>query len=396
MKLLIAIPHAGLFAPQGGAHFLRAFLSLLSGYDLCYLTPAGSDIEKLTREFPGNVHLFTEPSVLGRQVPQLIDYSAGYTRQLLAAVRAEQPDLVLFNFPWGLASNGARLPVPAIYLSHGVESDFAEVILSNFKLNYWPLRVPLTAWLRRLEKTACAHAAKIFAISRNDIDRFETLYKLPANRCWELKTPATIHPRPDSAARVFAKEQLGFDRGQSVVLFHGSWSHFPNREAIAAIRNEIAPALPAVHFLIAGTDVPQFTENNVRSLGFVGNLTAILHASDLALMPIFSGCGVRMKLFDYIADWLPVVSTRKGIEGVPLTDGQEILLADNSPQSIVEAITRAIAQPDLCAAVAAGAAAFIEKHHNAEKLRREVEDQLLSLAGTARQGGLAGSGRQHA
>jgi len=48
------------------------------------------------------------------------------------------------------------------------------------------------------------------------------------------------------------------------------------------------------------------------------------------------GGGTRLKIFEAMAMGLPVVSTRIGAEGLPVTDGQDIVLAD-SPEQMANA-----------------------------------------------------------
>jgi glycosyltransferase involved in cell wall biosynthesis len=50
--------------------------------------------------------------------------------------------------------------------------------------------------------------------------------------------------------------------------------------------------------------------------------------SRVYVVPLRIGGGTRMKIYEAMAMALPVVSTRIGAEGLPVSDGRDILLAD--------------------------------------------------------------------
>jgi glycosyltransferase involved in cell wall biosynthesis len=56
-------------------------------------------------------------------------------------------------------------------------------------------------------------------------------------------------------------------------------------------------------------------------------------------VPIRIGGGTRLKIYEAMAMELPVVSTTVGAEGLPLKDGEEILLRD-TPHEFAEAVVK--------------------------------------------------------
>jgi glycosyltransferase involved in cell wall biosynthesis len=64
----------------------------------------------------------------------------------------------------------------------------------------------------------------------------------------------------------------------------------------------------------------------------------------LYLVPIRIGGGTRLKIFEAMAMGLPVVSTRVGAEGLPVADGQDIVLAD-SPAQFADAVIQLLTDP---------------------------------------------------
>lgn len=77
---------------------------------------------------------------------------------------------------------------------------------------------------------------------------------------------------------------------------------------------------------------------NVEFAGFVENLADVLIGT-VMIVPIHIGSGIRMKILEAGAIGVPVVSTNVGAEGLPVVDGENILLAD-TPEMFTKAILR--------------------------------------------------------
>jgi len=68
---------------------------------------------------------------------------------------------------------------------------------------------------------------------------------------------------------------------------------------------------------------------NVIMTGYVEDeFEAHFDASNIALNPMLSGGGTNIKLFDYFARGLPVVSTPFGVRGLNIRDGGHLKVAD--------------------------------------------------------------------
>jgi glycosyltransferase involved in cell wall biosynthesis len=64
------------------------------------------------------------------------------------------------------------------------------------------------------------------------------------------------------------------------------------------------------------------------------------------VVPLRVGGGTRIKIFEALAMARPVVSTTVGAEGLPVTDGQNILLADD-PDAFASAVVRLLKDAEL-------------------------------------------------
>jgi glycosyltransferase involved in cell wall biosynthesis len=75
--------------------------------------------------------------------------------------------------------------------------------------------------------------------------------------------------------------------------------------------------------------------------------TVLLRQAHVAVNPAVSGSGVNIKLVDYLAAGVPVVSTRRGMTGLGLSAGRDLMVADE-PKAFGAAVLSLIA--DLSAA----------------------------------------------
>lgn len=119
---------------------------------------------------------------------------------------------------------------------------------------------------------------------------------------------------------------------ERVAVFMGS-GHRPNLSAAEFLVSAIAPQLPDVQFLIVGQvgasmDTATFG-SNVYAAGFVSKpmKTALLFRADVGLNPMIGGGGSNLKVPDYLAHGLPVVSSEFGQRGFAIDEKQGLYSA---------------------------------------------------------------------
>lgn len=78
----------------------------------------------------------------------------------------------------------------------------------------------------------------------------------------------------------------------------------------------------------------------------VDDAVAELAKAQLAIVPIFSGSGTRLKILEAWAAGTPVVSTTLGAEGLHATHGKDILLADTA-DAFYKSIENLMKNPDM-------------------------------------------------
>ncbi len=133
------------------------------------------------------------------------------------------------------------------------------------------------------------------------------------------------------------------------VSFLGTYSYWPNEDAALRLIKEVLPLLqrvqPEARLLLIGRDpspAMQAAADAARGVVITGAVPSILphlrEPSVLAL-PIAYGSGTRLKVLEAFASRRPVVSTRKGAEGIDAHDGEHLLLRE-SPEEIADAVLR--------------------------------------------------------
>jgi glycosyltransferase involved in cell wall biosynthesis len=137
-----------------------------------------------------------------------------------------------------------------------------------------------------------------------------------------------------------------FDLPENAVLmaFHGTFSYPPNRDALQVFAEILLPQLESTdlpfHVIAIGRNPPGHALHaNIHFTGSVDEVGPWLKACDMAVIPLREGGGTRMKIIDCFAAGLPVISTRKGIEGIPVVNQREAIICNdwiNMQNEIIE------------------------------------------------------------
>ena len=112
----------------------------------------------------------------------------------------------------------------------------------------------------------------------------------------------------------------------------GSW-HGPNLEAMEFLIH-LAEKLRHITFLMLGSGGLYFENKlhppNVLFLGVVDEETkdVVLGAADVALNPMSEGSGTNLKVLDYMAAGVPMISTSFGSRGLRVRHKREIIIAE--------------------------------------------------------------------
>jgi glycosyltransferase involved in cell wall biosynthesis len=184
----------------------------------------------------------------------------------------------------------------------------------------------LVQGVRDLESSLCRAADLIFVCSEDDADQFVTLYGVSREKIVLVPNGVDVTEIQPATReqRLRARSDLQLPMNKPVLIFIGS-GYGPNTEAAAFLVQDVAPALPECTVAIAGSVRDSYaaqnnstTPENVVWTGVIDSQQrrALYQAADIALNPMFSGSGTNLKMLDYFAAGLPVVSTPAGARGL--------------------------------------------------------------------------------
>lgn len=261
-----------------------------------------------------------------------------------------------------------------VYNSYNVEARMAAGMFGRTPQGLWATRR-----IHRLEGALAREADLVLACSDEDAAGFRMLFGVPASRIEVIPNGVDVEAMrpPAPGDRAAARALLGAAPGRPVAFFIGS-HHPPNIEAVDLIARRLAPRLGGVDFLVAGRVCDNFTAAslppNVRLLGLVDEPTkmALFHGADVALNPMLSGGGTNLKMLDYLACGLAVLSTPFGARGLGLVDGVQVCLAE--PAAMAEALEALLDDAPRRAALGIAARAHAVAHFSWRRIGDRIAD----------------------
>jgi len=131
-------------------------------------------------------------------------------------------------------------------------------------------------------------------------------------------------------------------------------------------------------FIIAGKGLPRNEVRKLKILGFVDDLSLVLASGDIAIVPILKGGGSRTKIFEYISVGLPIVSTKKGAEGIELVNGKHAILTKEVNEEFINCIETLIQNPKLRKKIGFNAKILAEKRYDIKNLQEEISKHYFS------------------
>ncbi len=232
------------------------------------------------------------------------------------------------------------------------------------------------AWDTVRELNVYAAADAVLAVSRKEAD-------LVADLIGDRRRTFAV---PDSED--FAASPFSFRRRRGM-FFVGNFEHPPNAEALAYLCDEILPhvdpALLAEHPLyVAGSHMTDAIRAiaadwpTVRMLGWVPSVVPYLERVRASLIPLLHGAGTKRKMIQTLSIGTPTVTTSVGIEGFPLADEREVLVADD-PVLFAAGITRLLTDEPLWNDLARVGRETIRAEQSHDVARRRLIEALAAI-----------------
>lgn len=208
-----------------------------------------------------------------------------------------------------------------IYSSQNVEMELKRALYSKRSDGG-----SLITEVQDIETRLIRRADLVVCVSDEDEQRFLSLE--PTIRTLVVGNGVTLAPRH---LRSLDGNDRAFDRPMAVFLGSG---HPPNVAAAKFIAEDLAEKVPQVIFALVGSVCdaldPAHLPANVVLMGFLSVMekAALLELADFAVNPMMEGGGSSLKVADYFAAGLPVVSSRVGVRGFRVQDNVHFIAAE--------------------------------------------------------------------
>jgi polysaccharide biosynthesis protein PslH len=125
---------------------------------------------------------------------------------------------------------------------------------------------------------------------------------------------------------------------ENAIIYFGLLSTLANDDAIRFFYERIWPLVkrdaPDTKFIIAGKSPGKYVRSltkdpDLRLAGYVSDIRSLLKKTALVIVPLRLGGGIRLKILESWALGKAVVSTSIGAEGLEVSNGLDIVIADS-------------------------------------------------------------------
>ena len=247
--------------------------------------------------------------------------------------------------------------------AHNVEHKIWERIAkeTKFFLKRWYIN-HLAKTLKEYELNALETVDGIAAITRKDAAFFRKYCSKPI-----IDIPYGVYPEEFTP-----KYEI---EGKPKFYHIGSMNWMPNEEGIRWFIDEVLPKtvekVPDFVYHLAGRSMPEWLTNlkslHVNVIGEVPDAKAFVAQHDVAIVPLLSGSGIRIKIIESMAMGKTVITTRVGAEGILYDEDVNIIIAENKAK-MVEAIRAINENPQIAVKIGQAARKLVEETYDNRKI----------------------------
>lgn len=293
--------------------------------DLCKLKEVCKDVffyEKKNKLIQALRYVYHPFTVATRRCNKMIDDINEY-------VEKNKVDLIIADSPI-IAVNVKSKSVPIIITQHNIEYIAFKSMSMNAKslkkkIAYYREYLLCKAYERRLYKNKLIKGYTF--ISEKDMEFFKEKY--PEANC--LLVPMGWNESDNKI--------VDSDNHSKKMIYTGQMNYEPNAQAVIYfaenIFGKIKSKVPDAEFYIVGKNpiesVKKLEEiDGITVTGYVESIEKYMNECSLVVIPLLSGGGVKIKLFEALSYKKVVVSTDIGTEGTVFKDNRDLFIENDS------------------------------------------------------------------
>ncbi len=319
------------------------------------------DVDLSIRPLKAFLNLFTKKSY---HVERFI--SDDFKARLIEVLQNEQFDVVqlemLYMAPYVQTireHSKAMIVLRAHNVEHKIWERIAKETRSPFKR--WYIN-HLAKTLKEYELNALETVDGIAAITRKDAAFFRKYCSKPI-----IDIPYGVYPEEFTP-----KYEI---EGHPKFYHIGSMNWMPNEEGIRWFIDEVLPKtvekVPTFVYHLAGRNMPEWLKElknpNVEVVGEVPDAKEFVANHDVAIVPLLSGSGIRIKIIESMAMGKTVITTRVGAEGILYDEDVNVIIAENKAK-MVEAIRAINENPQIAVKIGQAARKLVEETYDNRKI----------------------------
>jgi glycosyltransferase involved in cell wall biosynthesis len=319
------------------------------------------NVDLKVRPLKAFLNLFTKKSY---HVERFI--SERFKKRLTEVLKKEQFDVVqlemLYMAPY-VETIRKHSKAMVVLRAHNVEHKIWERIVkeTKFFLKRWYIN-HLAKTLKEYELNALETVDGIAAITRKDAAFFRKYCSKPI-----IDIPYGVYPEEFTP-----KYEI---KGKPKFYHIGSMNWMPNEEGIRWFINEVLPkTVEKVYdfvYHLAGRNMPEWLttmkDPHIDVVGEVPDAKAFVSNNDVAIVPLLSGSGIRIKIIESMAMGKTVITTRVGAEGILYDEDVNIIIAENKAK-MVEAIRSINENPQIAVKIGQAARRLVEETYDNRKI----------------------------
>ncbi len=226
-----------------------------------------------------------------------------------------------------------------------------------------------------VEKQACKSARHVIAVSSGDASAMRDLFSLDHVTAVATGVDIDFFRPPAAALKT------------SDIVFLGAMDWLANIDGARYFASEILPRIrlrrPGTSVIFAGrAPAPEIltmaaADPLLHVTGTVPDVRPYLWQSLLSIVPLRIGGGTRLKIYEAMAAGIPVVSTSIGAEGLDVTSGLNICLAD-SPDAFADNCLSLLEDADRRCAMANSALDLVTSRFSWDTVTSDFERVLFA------------------